>query len=203
MTASILEERLELTLYAENVKLLLRDLQQIDEIAQHPNYPTIGEGDFIGKLKAWRENTTTSPSGLHLGHFKALIVRYQYSDDDPDAESNGMLSCDEWYHMQQALRTFHLQLITYALERGYPYSRWQSIINTIMFKEENNIRIHCTCVIHIYEADYNLVLSLKWQIVVYQAEALKVLNEGQHGSRPRRNAIDPVMIEETHFEISR
>ena len=35
------------------------------------------------------------------------------------------------------------------------------------------------------------------------SEALKQLNEGQYGSRPRRNAIDPVMIEELQFEISR
>ena len=40
-------------------------------------------------------------------------------------------------------------------------------------------------------------------MALYQAEALRVLNEGQYGSRPRRNAIDPVMIEEWQLEISR
>lgn len=30
-----------------------------------------------------------------------------------------------------------------------------------------------------------------------------MLNEGQYGSRPKRNAIDPVMLEELQFEISR
>ena len=57
--------------------------------------------------------------------------------------------------------------------------------------------------IHIYEADYNMVLGLKWRMALYQAEALKELNEGQYGSRPERNAIDPVMLEELQFEISR
>ena len=57
--------------------------------------------------------------------------------------------------------------------------------------------------IHIYKADYNLVLSLKWRVALYQAEALQVLNDGQYGSRTRRNAIDPVMIEEFQLEISR
>jgi hypothetical protein len=38
---------------------------------------------------------------------------------------------------------------------------------------------------------------------LYQSEALKQLNDGQFGSRPRRNAVDPVMIEELQFEISR
>ncbi len=57
--------------------------------------------------------------------------------------------------------------------------------------------------IHIYEADYNLTLGIKWRLALYQAEAFRELNEGQHGSRPRRNAIDPVFLEEIQFEIAR
>lgn len=39
-------------------------------------------------------------------------------------------------------------------------------------------------------------------VALYQAETLKQLNEGQYGSRPQWNAIDPVMIEEFQFAIS-
>jgi hypothetical protein len=49
----------------------------------------------------------------------------------------------------------------------------------------------------------NLMLGLKWRMALYQAEALRDLNDGQYGSRPRRNAFDPVFIEEMQFEISR
>lgn len=38
---------------------------------------------------------------------------------------------------------------------------------------------------------------------MYQAEALAALNDGQYGSRPQRNATDPVFIEELQCEISR
>jgi hypothetical protein len=38
---------------------------------------------------------------------------------------------------------------------------------------------------------------------MYQAEAFNALNDGQFGSRPRRNATDPVFIEELQCEISR
>jgi hypothetical protein len=38
---------------------------------------------------------------------------------------------------------------------------------------------------------------------MYQSEALNMLNDGQYGSRPGRNAIDPVMLEELQFEVSR
>ena len=61
------------------------------------------------------------------------------------------------------------------------------------FKDKDNVRIHRTRVIHIYEADYNLMLGIKWRIALYQAEALRKLNTGQYGSRPRRNAYDPVL----------
>ncbi len=68
---------------------------------------------------------------------------------------------------------------------------------------KDNVRIHRTRVIHLYEADYNLMLGIKWQIALYQAEAFRELNTGQYGSRPRRNAVDPVLIEELQFKISR
>ena len=130
-TRDILEGRMDATGHGPHVQLLLKHLNQIDEIAQHPTYPTISEADFVGKLKVWKESTTTSPSGLHLGHYKALVAQHQFSNDDPDtelADSVGMPEFskrEEWDRMQQEMRTFHLHLINYALERGYSYLRWQ------------------------------------------------------------------------------
>ncbi|KAI2490272.1 hypothetical protein MHU86_24293 [Fragilaria crotonensis] len=46
-------------------------------------------------------------------------------------------------------------------------------------------------------------MGLKWRSALYHAESLSLLNDGQYGSRPHRNAIDPVFIEELQFEISR
>ncbi|KAI2501960.1 hypothetical protein MHU86_12513 [Fragilaria crotonensis] len=161
--------------------------------------------DFMSKLRVWSESTTTSPSGLHLGHYKALIARHSYSSDLPDDELTPEFrrNRDELDMMQNDLRTLHLNLLNYALERGYSYKRWQTIANTILFKDPDNVRLHRTRVIHIYEADFNLALGIKWRIQMYQAEALAALNDGQYGSRPRRNATDPVFIEELQCEISR
>ena len=55
-------------------------------------------------------------------------------------------------------------MLKYALERGNTYQRWQSLANTIIFKDKDNGRIHRTRVINIYEANYNLVLGIKWRI---------------------------------------
>jgi hypothetical protein len=192
----------------DNVKLLLDHLRISEEMAEQESYPTITEEEFIGKLKVWKETTTTSPSGVHLGHYKALIAPHEYThiNDDDDCTEDGIKRTelrDELNGMQKAIRELHLQVINYALERGYSYQRWQCVANTMLFKEKHNIRIHRTRVIHIYEADYNLMLGLKWRMALYQSEALQQLNAGQYGSRPRRNAIDPVMLEELQFEISR
>lgn len=189
----------------DNVQLLLRHLHHVHEIAETPSFPTISDDEFCAKLRVWAESTTTSPSGMHLGHYKALIARHSYSSDasDEDLSQEFRDNRDELNRMQNELRAVHLALLNYALERGYSYRRWQTIANTILFKDEDNVRLHRTRVIHIYEADFNLALGIKWRIAMYQAEALAVLNEGQFGSRPRRNATDPVFMEELQCEISR
>ena len=75
--------------------------------------------------------------------------------------------------------------------------------NTILFKDSDNYHIHRTRVIHLYEADYNLALGLKWRVAMQQAEDFRCLNAGQYGSRAHHNAVDPVMVEELQYEISR
>ncbi|KAI2512752.1 hypothetical protein MHU86_1540 [Fragilaria crotonensis] len=201
-SASILDGTYDCSQLESNVRLLVQHLKQTAEMAALQTHPTISTDEYISKLKVWTESTTTSPSGLHLGHYKALISRHKYSDiDTDDTELRGKQ--DKWNRMQQQLLELHVRMLNYALERGYTYRRWHTVANTILFKDKNNVRIHRTRVIHIYEADYNLTLGIKWRIALYQAEALRELNEGQYGSRPRRNAQDPVLIEELQFEISR
>ena len=194
----------------EDVELLIRHLKISAKTEQIRCTATISDEDLQGnKLKVWKESTTTSPSGVHLCHYKALIARHQYShvqDEDSamsQSEATQTELRNELNHMQQSIRELHLQLINYALERGYSYKRWQKKANTILFKEQNNIKIHRTRVIHLYKADYNLVLGLKWRAALYQAETSKILHDGQFGSRPRRNAVEPVMLEKLQLKVSR
>jgi hypothetical protein len=70
-------------------------------------------------------------------------------------------------------------------------------------KEAGNSKIHRLRVIHLYEADYNLILGLKWRELMHAAEDEQLLNDGQYGSRPNRSAHDPVLIEELQSEICR
>jgi hypothetical protein len=58
----------------------------------------------------------------------------------------------------------------------------------MILKEANNHKIHRLRVLHLYEADYNLILRVKWRQLMRHAEANHTLNEGQYGSRAGREA---------------
>jgi hypothetical protein len=58
-----------------------------------PIKTTISEEDFVYGITGWKESTSTSPSGHHLGHYKALI-------NDPD------------------LMTFYVQFLNVLVSNG-------------------------------------------------------------------------------------
>jgi exonuclease III len=183
---------------SESVRQLLKHMQWTEQVQALEDKPTIAYSEFVGKLKVWRESTSTSPSGTHLGHYKTLVAKHNASEAPEEDQEKLRLD-----GIQKQLCDLHLQMINYALERGYSYQRWQTVANTILFKDPDNYRIHRTRIIHLYEADYNLAIGLKWRSAIHQAEDMKILNDGQYGSRPRRSAQDPVAIEELQYEIAR
>ena len=44
---------------------------------------TMTDKQFDGKLKSWKESTTTSPSGVHLGHLKSYYATHSL---DPESD---------------------------------------------------------------------------------------------------------------------
>ena len=185
------------------VKLLLQHMTQIQSLAEQLSTATISEEDFRSKLRVWRESPSTSPSGQHLGHFKTLVARHEYADVTEDDNPLDVGKRNELDKIQNKLLRLRLQIVNYALSTGYSYKQWQTIANTHILKEPGNIKIHKTRVIHIYEADYNLALGVKWRHAMHRADAANVLNDGHYGSRPHQQAQDPVLLEELQFELSR
>jgi len=62
-------------------------------------------------------------------------------------------------------------------------------------KEPGSPRIHRLRAIHIYEADYNLMLAVKWREAMYNAEDQRLLHADAYGSRPGCSAHDPIALE--------
>jgi hypothetical protein len=72
----------------------------------------------------------------------------------------------------------------------------------MILKEANNHRIHRLRVLHLFEADYNLILGVKWQQLMRHAEHSHTLNDGQYGSRSGSEASGLNLLEVLKNEIS-
>ena len=154
----------------------------------------ISKEDWIGKMRSWPESTTTSPSGFHLGHSKALIAEH---DIDPSTEEGQVLE-----QQRNDLIDWHIGLLNCALENHYSFARWKHIVNVMILKEPDDLRIHRLRVIHLYEQDYNLVLALKWRHMIQLATNQQALQTTQFGGVPGRDAVIPTLCEEFQYEIS-
>jgi hypothetical protein len=131
----------------------------------------ITEDEFVSKFKGWKEGTSTSPSGIHLGHYKALISRHDVdltTDEGKEIESK-----------RKDLIRAHVAMINYSLLHAYSYSRWKNVVNVMIEKEPGNSKVHRLRVIHIYEADYNFVLQAKWRHLISHAETHNLLHPAQ------------------------
>jgi hypothetical protein len=82
---------------------------------------TITVDKVKGKLKVWRESTSTSPSGQHLGHYKALVTRLEYSDVMDEDALDDIAKRNELDTIQGKLLNLRLHVINYALRNGYSY----------------------------------------------------------------------------------
>ena len=151
--------------------------------------------DVLGKLKNWKESTTTSPSGIHLGHYHCIWKDTKIPADDPKHE--------EMKDNQALLLRTTTAILNYAIKFGYAYERWRTVVNVMLQKDPGNPRIHRLRVIHLYEADYNLLLATKWRHAMHHAEKNNLLNDGLYGSRPGRSAHDPALIEVLQHETYR
>ena len=69
-------------------------------------------------------------------------------------------------------------------------------------KDKGFPKIHWLRVIHLYEADYNLILGDKWRQVLHHAVAHNRINDGCYGSQPGKEATDALLIQELEYELS-
>lgn len=86
----------------------------------HPSHPStlIYRKKTTKKIfKHWKESTTMSPSGRHLGHYKAI------------------LKCPD-------LITFHCIMASLPLQYGFAPQRWTKAIQIMLEKNPGKLLIH-------------------------------------------------------------
>lgn len=96
----------------------------------------IKENDFVNLMKKTRENTSSSPSGLHMGHYNAGACM----KDVP----------------------FILTTMLYLpFQYGFSPKRWQASIHVMLEKVQGQTRIYKLRIIQLLEADFNISLKIK------------------------------------------
>ena len=151
-----------------------------DHVKQAGDIPTeITDDDVRYGFKHWRETTTTSPSGRHLGHYRSLI------------QHPVLLSC-------------FVKFMNVAVHSGISIPRWSQAVNVMIEKEIGQPKINRLRIIHLFEADFNFFLKLQWgHRLVRRAMDLDLLHDGQHGSIPSRMSLNPIMLTQLTTDLCR
>ncbi|OEU18182.1 hypothetical protein FRACYDRAFT_236453 [Fragilariopsis cylindrus CCMP1102] len=148
---------------------------------------------MMEKYRRWKERTSTSPSGRHLGHFHALFQPLK-AKNKKDRE--------RLEEIREELINLHAIMLQTAYDNEHVYKRWEYIITCMLAKESGIPRIHRLRVIHLYECDLNLLFSIFFREFDQHCEDKFLINKGVYGCRPTRRAIDPVFVDVSQTELA-
>lgn len=134
-------------------------------------------------MRKWAEKTSMSPSRRHLGCYKVLIPHPPLYVDENDTENS----------INERLLIIYYNITMTALLSGITLARWCKVTSAMIEKVPGIARIDKLRVIHLYEADYNLILKILWaRKLLWNAHNHNYINDGQSGSLLGQNAIDVV-----------
>jgi hypothetical protein len=71
---------------------------------------------------------------------------------------------------QEAIAKVLLTIINFCIRTGHVLHRWRVVVNTMIFKDPGIFKIHRLRVLHIYEADLNLILAVEWRDLLRSTE---------------------------------
>ena len=117
------------TEYDHVTSLFLRHLHRVTSLDSLP--AQISHTDFTTKFTKWRESTSTSPSGRHLGHYK-LLFREIHEDDEDVLET--------LQQIQASIQHCYISILNYVLKHRYSFKRWQTIVNLMIYKDLGNTK---------------------------------------------------------------
>ena len=127
-------------------------LTLLQKLSSGSKLPSINDDfsytELTRAIKKWAERTSTSPSGRHLGHYKVILADNRYAYDESYLDPNNII-------MQ-----VYYNIATSAMLQGISLERWQHVTTSMIKKSSGCSRINKLRVIHLYVADYNLLLKI-------------------------------------------
>ena len=132
---------------SSTVAKYLKSLKRNKEIISTEKENVIPLEEFKSRFKNWKEATTTSPSGRHLGHMHSLLK--------PD----GTPYSDEVQNFNDRMLSLYHIITSTALLNSSPLNRWLVSIVVLIPKDSGQPKINRLRIINTFEADYKLVLK--------------------------------------------
>ena len=125
---------------------------------QHTKWKaTITFKEFIQGLRKWKEETSTSPSGQHLGIYKALLTAHKdYNLEFSNKDDKGFTPQQK---AEAILRTIH-SLANHAASFGFFLKRWVKVINVMIYKTMGCHELKKLRVIHLFKAHFNFIVGI-------------------------------------------
>jgi hypothetical protein len=126
--------------------------------------------NYKSLMRVQDESTSSSPSGRHYGHYKAVL-----GHDD--------------------ICTVHARMMSMPWLAGFTPSRWERAIDCMLEKDPGNPKIGRLRLIVIVEGDMNGTLKIIWNHrLVPTAEKTNFLSPVQFGNRKGRTALDALLM---------
>jgi hypothetical protein len=134
----------------------------------------------------WRESTVTSPSGRHLGIYRSLVTAYCDSSGEfstrPDLDADSPASDLTVQEQAEEIPHVIFGLAESAARLGFYLQQWTQVINVMIYKKPGCIELDKLRVIHLFEADFNLLVGLFFgRRAMHHQVDHNLLHEGQFG----------------------
>ena len=131
------------------------------------------------------ERTSTSPLGRHLGHYKRLVMK-TFSNQNASSEFR-----DAAGEILQLM----VDILDLTSDKGFVLDRWTIVVNVMMYKKIGDFLMSKLRVIHLFEADYNLIVCLLFgRRAMYSGVDNKTLLHTSQWAQPGRQCSNVVVV---------
>jgi hypothetical protein len=143
--------------------------------------PNISLHDFTSAIRAWKERTSTSPSGRHLGHYALLVKTVHDKNAKPEV-----------HQAAEDILKLMVTIMDLASEKGFILDCWTTVVNVMIYKKPGVYLMSKLRMIHLFEADYNFIIgTIFGQRAMYSGIDNNTLHPNQW-AQPGRQCSDVV-----------
>lgn len=125
--------------------------------------------EFVSTYAAAGEHTSSSPSGRHIGHYKATL-------EDP------------------LLVRLHSSMMSIPFQMGFAPERWTKVTDIMLEKDQDNPRCHRLRILALFESDLNhakrIIIGRK---LLHHMNDNTMIPEMQYGSVPGKHCLSAVL----------